>query len=142
LKHTAHQVVKAVLGLKPASLSAASTLGPVIDTLGFREALIHALYGTAAAGAESDITVLHGDESDGSDMAAITGAAFTQVTAANDDQGLVGRINLELETMKRYIQIKNAGDGANAALVAVSVLLIGARKMPVTQEATTVFNIT
>lgn len=138
MKYTAHQALKAALGLKPASLSAASTLGPVVDCLGFREALVVALFGTAAAGAEADVTVMEGDLADGSDMAAITGAAFTQVTAANDDALYVGRLNLE--SRKRYIQVKNAGDGANAALVAAAIILAAPKTLPVTQQNTVAFN--
>lgn len=134
-----HLLVK--VGLLPQSLSAAETLGPVIDRKGFDEALVIFLAGTAAASAEADVTVREGDESDGSDMAtisvdgaAVTGA-FTQVTTANDNTVYLMRI--DLSQRKRYIQIKNAGDTSNAALVAVAVVLGGAVKdKPVTQDET------
>jgi hypothetical protein len=139
MKYTAHEHLKAALGLAPGALSAAETLGPVVDRLGFREALVVALFGTASASGEADVTVMHGDESDGSDMAAISGAAFTQVTTANDEALYVGR--LDLEGLKRYLQVKNVGDGSNAVDLGVAIILGNGRVLPVTQENAVAFNI-
>jgi hypothetical protein len=135
MKGTAHEVAKLVHGLDAASLSAAETLSAAIDTLGFDEAFVIGNFGVAAANAESDVTVLECDTSGGS-YAAVTDAAISQVTAANDQTSY--GLRLDLRKRKRYLKIKNAGDASNAVLLAVSVLLMSPTRVPVTQVNTAV----
>lgn len=139
MKYTAHEHIKAAMGLLPQSLSAASTDGEIVDTRGYREALVVALFGTAAASAESDVIVNEGDASDMADEAPISGAAFAQVTTANDETIYVGR--LDLEGRKRYLRVNNAGDGSNAVVLAVAIILMHPRKLPVVQDETVAFNV-
>ena len=115
------------IGLEPQSLSAAETLGPIIDTLGATDAQVIPIFGLAAAGAEANLTILHGDEADLSDAAALGSAAFDEVTPTNDHALQHGEINLRAAGCGRYIRLKNVGDAANAVLLGAVVLLFGQR---------------
>lgn len=139
MKFSAADFAKVVQALEAKAYSAASTDSAVIDVLGFDEALVILNAGVAAAAAEADVTIREGDESDGSDDAAIAGAAFAQITVANDQTVYVGR--LDLSKRKRYFTIRNVGDGANAVTLGVTVVLMRAKYPPATQVETVAFDL-
>lgn len=142
MRNAVHQVLRPFFSILPLSLSAASTDGTYVDTYGYEEALIIFNAGLAAGAAESDVTIRQSANSDGSSSTVITGATFTQITTANDNTIYVGRIDLKQGAVtSRYIGARNVGDGANAVVIAVTILMSSFKYPPVTQANTTVFDI-
>lgn len=103
-----------------------------IDTRNFSEMLVILHAGTNTGAGTVDVTIR--DSEDNSTFAALTGAAFTQVTTANDEQTYVGRIKLTPYTAgvnqsgtaakaRRYIQIRGNVGTANCTF-GVTVMLI------------------
>jgi hypothetical protein len=137
MKYTADEFIKPNTTILPQSLSAALTNGSGVDTQGFKEALVVFHAGTAAASAEADVHVE--ESSDDSTYVNITGAVFTQVTTANDNTIYVGRIKLEKRL--RYLRAVNVGDGTNAVVLGVSIILLAANVLPVTQVNASVFDV-
>jgi hypothetical protein len=137
MKYAANEFAKACLSLEPKSLSAATTNGTGVDCKDFDEALIVAMYGVAAANAESDITVEESD--DNSSFTAITGAAFTQVVTAGDQVLRTGRVDLRKH--KRYLRMVNSGDGSNAVLVAGAIVLMSPKTGPASAETANDFSV-
>lgn len=88
--------------MKTAAL-AASANGTGIDTLGFEEMLVTLDPGTGTGAGSMTFTLEESDAS-GSGYAAITGAAFTAVTTANDDPSTPYLARVKLQQRKRYIR--------------------------------------
>ena len=122
-----HKVVQA---LKADNYSTGTATSSEIDTAGFAEAVIIFDAGTVGASGTVDVTVQDSDTS-GSGYAALTGAAFTQVVAANDEAVYVGRIRLDSATAgttdkcNRYIKVQ-AVVATAACDLGVTVLLLNA----------------
>lgn len=135
-----HESVKIVGGnaSHDLSLGVATNLSAAIDTLGYRECIIAVYAGTCSATGTVDITVTECDTSGGT-YAAITGAVFTQITAANDvAQPYAGRISLR--GRKRYFKVSTIV-GTDVAEVATLVILMDPIEAPTTPSQTLSFNL-
>ena len=128
-----HKVVQA---LKADNYSTGTATSSEIDTAGFAEAVIIFDAGTVGSSGTVDVTVTDCDTSGGT-FGSVTGAAFTQVVAANDEAVYVGRIRLNSATAgtpdkcNRYIKVQ-AVVGTAACDLGVTVLLLGAVNSSVT----------
>lgn len=138
-KYTATEFCRAVQSLEAKSLSAAETDGTVVDTRGYSECLVVANFGVAAANAEADVTIRESDNANGSNSSAVTGAVFTQVDVNNDQTTYVGRI--DLSKRKRYLFARNVGDGANAVVLSVDLVLLHPKYGPASQVNTVAFSV-
>ncbi len=85
--------VKAVQSLKADNYAVATANGVAVDTTGFDEAMVILDAGTVGASGTVNAKVQESDTSGGT-YTDITGAAFTQITASNDDAIYVGRLKL------------------------------------------------
>lgn len=73
-----------------------------IDTAGYHQAMVVFNAGTVGSSGTVDVKVQESDASGGT-YTDVSGAAFTQVTASNDDTTYVGRVNLN--GTKRFIRV-------------------------------------
>ena len=128
-----HKVVQA---LKADSYSVAVATSAEIDTAGFAEAVVIFDAGTVGSSGTVDLIVRDCATSGGT-YGDLTGAAFTQITATNDDTVYVGRIRLNSATAgttdkcERYIKIQ-ADVKVAACDLGVTVLLLNATGTGVT----------
>ncbi len=131
------QVVKAHVGIKPDNHSAGTITGTGIDTLNFQHAMIVVHAGTNGS---SGTVNVHVEESDSlaTGYTDVTGAAFTEITEANDNTVYVGA--LLLNPRKRYIRVIMVV-GTAACDASALVLLGGADDCPVSQVNTLAFNV-
>lgn len=130
--------IKIVQGLAPQDLQATGpTNGTGVDTIGFDECVVVLNSGTNTGAGTLDVHVEESD--DNLTFTDITGAAFTQVVAANDNTVYQGRI--DLRGRKRYIRAVAVGDGANAAIGGVVFALHGAAVRPITPVNTEAFDV-
>jgi hypothetical protein len=128
-----HKVVQA---LKADNYSAAVATSAEIDTTGFAEAVV--IFDAGTVGASGTVDVIVRDcATTGGTYADLTGAAFTQVVAANDEAVYVGRIRLNSATAgttdkcERFIKIQ-ATVGTASCDLGVTVLLLNATGTGVT----------
>ncbi|MBW1953957.1 MAG: hypothetical protein JRI66_12915 [Deltaproteobacteria bacterium] len=136
MKYSLHEFLKAVVGIATASHAAGTVNGPAIDRVGFEEALVVVHSGTNGAGGTVDIKVQESD--DNSTWADISGAAFDQITEANDNDIYVGRINLK--PRKKYIRV--VATVGTAACVFGAVIVLGAAiDLPVSQVNDVAFSV-
>ena len=135
MKRTAHEHQKAVIMLDPDDHGNSAPTGAIIDTKGFEEVLIAWNLGVMA-GTSIACKIQEGAESDMSDAADITGAAFTTVTTANDNTVHVMRINLV--GRMRYIQPAFTFTAVTQSKMGMLGVLSEARELPVTQVNTAV----
>ena len=134
-----HESCKAVVGLIPDAHSAGTIISPAaIDTKGFDEALIVINAGVFSATGDATITVTECDTSGGS-YAAITGAAFTVITVANDQTIYVGR--LQCKNWERYIKLSMVLADDVADLSACVILTKYDGLAPVSQVNDVEFNV-
>jgi len=123
--------------LSGASHAASTVNGAAVDTIGFEDCLVVLIAGTAGASATVDVVIQESSAS-GSGFAAITGAAFTQVTTANDLTVYVGRISLL--GRKRYLRAV-ATVATAASIASVQFVLTSPHKVPVSQTNALAFNL-
>lgn len=136
MKFSLDEFIKAVVGLAPLSRTAATYNGTGIDRKGFEEALVVLNSGTNEATGTVDVKAQ--DSADNTTFADVTGAAFTQITTANDNNIYVGRLNLV--GLKRYLRV--VAVVANAACVfSVTINLGAAKQLPVSQVNTSEFTV-
>lgn len=124
------EAIKQVCALRPQALAAGSVNGPVIDRLGFEDAVLVVSSG-AISGAPSaqalDGKIQHGSAADGSDMADVSGLTIAQITAANTDK----QLDIDLLPLKRYIRfVATAGftGGTTPTILASATIALGAAK--------------
>lgn len=135
---TLHQTLKAVCGIRADNHSTGTVISPAaIDTLGYHHALVVVNSGLNGSSGTAAITVTECDTVGGT-YTPVTGAAFTTITEALDNNVYVGYLNLR--PRKRYLKI-SAVIGTAACDLGVTVLLGGSDKEPVTQENTVAFNV-
>ena len=134
-----HEALKAVVGIVADNHSAGTVNGTVFDTKDYDEALIIVNSGANGSSGTLDIKVQEGQETDLSDAADISGAAFTQITEANDNTIYVGRV--QCKNYERYMRI--VAVIATAACDAGVTVLLGKFDglAPVAQVNTTEFNV-
>lgn len=140
MQYNGTDFVKVVHAISAASISAAATSSAAIDTKGFTEAIVIVNAGTAVASAEADVFVMESVSTTAASFAHIAGSSFTQITptaATNASQCL----SIDLTKRKRYLRVKNKGDGTNRVNLSANVLLLGANSLPVTQSASEVTRI-
>ena len=107
------------VGIQADDYGAVTTNGSGVDGKGYHQALIVLNVGTVTT--SLDVKVQESsDNGSGDSYADISGAAFTQVTTANDNAIYVARINLDAR--ERYIRVVGTGVGASQSY-AVDVVL-------------------
>jgi len=136
MKFSLHQFLKALVGLVADNHGAGTVNGPGIDRLGFEEALVVVNSGANGAGGTVNVKVQESD--DNSSWADVAGAAFAQITEANDNTVYVGHLNLV--SRKRYLRLV-ATVGTAACDLGAVVLLGAARELPVSQINGVAFSI-
>lgn len=138
-KQTAHQEIKAIHSLLPQSLQVGANNGAGIDCRGFDEALIVVAAG-AVTGSGSHVFKVQesGDNAVADAYADVASAAFTAITADNDNTVYVGRVNLR--ERQRYLRVVDTG-GVAVMEGAALIVLLGSRTLPVSQVNTAVFSV-
>lgn len=102
--------MKAAVGISADDYGAVTTNGTGIDTRGYHQALVVLNVGTVTT--SLDVKVQQSSDDGSSDAYAdISGAAFTQVTTANDVTVYVARVNLD--ATERYIRVVGTGVGTS-----------------------------
>ncbi len=115
----------------PAASAQATVTTDVVDTQGFDSVVLTALLGTIAATGTVVATAQQGDESNGSDMASLSGA--TASADASDDNKL---LSIELyRPTKRYVRLSIARGTANSAVDGAIAILRDPQDMPVTRSS-------
>jgi len=134
MKQNIHKTVKFDMSIEPQDLSDGSANGSVIDTLGFSELAI-VLYVGALGGTSPtlDVKVQNGSESNGSDMADVTGASFTQITTANDQDIYIAVIRQSDYGSRYYRAVSTIGGTTPVGEYAVGFALSGSRLLEVSQ---------
>lgn len=124
------EAIKQVCALRPQALAAGVVNGPVIDRLGFEDAVLivssGAVSGTPTA-QTLDARIQHGNAADGSDMVDVTGLTITQITVADTDR----QLDIDLLPLKRYIRVVvTAGftGGTSPTIQASASIALGAAK--------------
>jgi hypothetical protein len=137
MKFSLHQFLKAVVGIVADNHAAGTVNGAAIDRLGFEEALVVVNSGENGAGGTVDAKVQESE--DGSTgWTDIAGAAFTQITEANDNTVYAGRLNLV--GRKRYLRVV-AVVATAACDLGVDVILGAAKQLPVAQVNAAAFSV-
>ena len=110
---------KAAVGIIADDYGPVTTNGTGVDTLGYHQALVVLNVGTVTT--SLDVKLQESSDNGSSDsFADISGAAFTQVTTANDNTVYVARVNLT--GTERYIRAVCTGVGASQSY-GVSIIL-------------------
>lgn len=122
MKNSLHELVKVRRALSPASYNTGANNGDTIDRAGYDELLFDVQAGVLGTAATVDAKVQHGNVSDASDMADVTGAAITQLVKASHD-GKKALLRLRGEGLKRYVRIV-VTVGAAASIVCVNATLL------------------
>jgi hypothetical protein len=137
MKFSLHQFLKAVTGLVADNHAAGTVNGPAIDRRGFEEALVVVNSGANGTGGTVNLKVQESDASD-TGFADIAGAAFPEITEANDNTVYVGRFNLV--GRKRYLRLV-AVVGTAACDLGATVILGAAKQLPVVQVNDAAFSL-
>lgn len=98
------EAIKLVSGIVPIARAAGTANGTVVDRLGFLDGVVHLNTGAATGAPTAQgvaLKVQHGDVSDGSDMADVTGATIAALAADNAQ----AQLDLDLIGYKRYIRV-------------------------------------
>lgn len=119
---------KTVRAIAGGSYAAGTHDSAVIDMLGYEWAEIIVDSKLNQATGTLDVTARDGDASDQSDDAAITGAAFTQITTVNDTALYSGELYVPIR--KRYLTVR-AIVATAACEFGVIVKLYGPKAAPV-----------
>jgi hypothetical protein len=138
MKFSLHQFLKAVVGLVADNHAVSTVKGSAVDRLGFEEALVVVNSGANGSSGTVDIKVQESDTTEDGDFVDVTGAAFTQITEANDNNVYAGRLNLV--GRKRYLRVV-AVVGTAACDFGVDVILGAAKELPVSQVNTAAFSV-
>jgi hypothetical protein len=125
--------IKASFTLRPQSLGSGATNGTGVDTQGYNDAMV-VLETGAVSGTSPTLDVKLQESDDNSTFADISGATFTQVTAANSSQVMrLAELNV---TRKRYIRaVGTVGGSSTPTVIAgVEILLGQAASRPVNSD--------
>ena len=136
MKFSLHQFLKAVTGLVADNHGAGTVNGPGIDRRGFEEALVVLNSGANGTGGTVNVKVQESD--DNSTWDDIPGAAFAEITEANDESVYTGRLNLVVR--KRYLRVV-AVVGVAACDLGAEVVLGAAKQLPVAQVNDVAFSL-
>ena len=100
--------LKAEIGIASQSIGAATVDGSGIDTKDYDEALV--VLNVGVTDGTLDVKLQESNDNGVSDsFADITGASFTQITTANDEDIYVARIRVK--NFERYIRVSATGTG-------------------------------
>lgn len=140
MHQTADEHLLPQASIRPFAHPISTVNGVVVDTRGFREALIYLNIGTLVATATLDTIIQEDDVVGFGSPTAVVGAVFPQQTQAggDSDQVLVGRINLE--GRQRFLRAQSVVAAA-VANHAVSIVLANPRELPVTQDSLSAFQV-
>jgi len=140
MKFAANTFATARLGLVASDLQAGSggTDGTGIDFKGFDECLVIVNSGTNTSTGSLDV-IVEECATVGGTYAAVSGAVFTQILAANDNTIYQGRI--DLRKRMRFLRINAVGDGSNAAIASVSFIALNPNQGPAVATNTNVFDV-
>ena len=139
MRNIAEQHLKAVVGIVADNHSASTVNGTGFDTRGFESALIIVNSGANGSSGTVDIKMQESSDDAVADAYAdISGAAFTQITEANDNTIYVGTV--KLEGRERYLRAV-AVVGTAACDLGITVVLMGGDVLPPTQVNTSEFNV-
>ena len=128
MKYAANEFIYVHHCISATTFASTALTGTAVNTKNYTEALVCVNYGTAAASAEHDVTILHGTTRTACTTSVGT---FQQVTATND---LVTKaLGVDLTKYGPWINVKFAADGTNIARGSCDIMLLGARNLPVTQ---------
>jgi len=134
MKKNIDQTVRFELGIEPQDLGDGSANGAIVDSFGYSEIafvlVVGALGGTAPT---LDVKIQNGADSGGSDMADVTDAAFTQVTATNDQAVYVGVIRQADFGSRYYRAVSTIGGTGPTGEYSVVTVLGGAKNLAVSQ---------
>lgn len=120
MKNTLHELLAVRPALHPASQGAGAVNGVITDRRGYDEAMLSLQAGALGTNATLDAKIQHGNVSDGSDMADVSGAAITQMTQAGTDKSnKLALLRVRAEGLKRYIRV--------VSTVATAASLVGAQ---------------
>jgi len=122
MKNSLHELLRVRRALAPASLGTGANNGDTLDRKGYDEVLFDIQAGVLGTAATVDAKVQHGNASDASDMADVTGASITQLVKASHDNKKA-LLRLRGEGLKRYIRIV-VTVGAAASIVGVNAILL------------------
>ena len=136
MKFSLHQFLKAVTGLVADNHAAGTVNGPGIDRRGFEEALV--VLNSGANGTGGTVNVKVQESEDDTNWDDIAGAAFAEITEANDNTVYVGRLNLVVR--KRYLRLV-ATVGVAACDLGAEVVLGAAKQLPVAQVNDVAFSL-
>ncbi len=104
--------------------------GTTLDVQGFEGIIAYVRFGAIVAGAVTSVKIQHGDASDLSDAADITGSSVT-VADTDDEKAVV--INLH-RPLKRYVRVVVSRGTQNATVSEAHYQLYDARKAPTTHD--------
>lgn len=137
MKDSAHETVKVVHLLDPASYSAgAEAFSSAADCQGYGEALIVVQCGAFTA--TGDVSFQVEGSADNSTWADITDATIAEKVQADDQKVYVGRIDLSKQP--RYIRVGYDVDD-DAAIFGIMAVLLDKKYKPASQENTLAFNV-
>jgi hypothetical protein len=136
MKFSLHEFLKPMVGIAAGSHAQGTVEGPAIDCRGFEEALVTVNSGTNGTGGTVNAKVQESD--DNSTWDDIAGAAFAEITEANDESVYAGRLNLVVR--KRYLRVV-AVVGTAACGLSAEVLLGAAKELPVSQVNDVAFSL-
>lgn len=108
--------------------------GATIDCIDAQSVLFIAILGTVTATGTGVAKIQHGDVSDASDMADISGLSVSWTATDDDDNLLLEHTKIT----KRYHRIVLTPATANSVIGGAVAVLHGMRKQPITQAATSI----
>lgn len=123
MKGNLDKTVKALRALVPADMAATTVTGPDIDCEGYSEALF--ILSTGVIATSLDVKLQEANEhattpDTAGTYADVAGAAFTQITSANDDTVYVMRV--DLTQRRRFLRLTETGVGTTGAYAASVIL--------------------
>ena len=133
---SAHQFSR-VLTAITAAVYTGTHSGPAMDTLGFREALIHFNIGVPASVTDPAcaLTIQESVSTTSASFAAITGASITATTLIDNTTYVIG---IDLEGRKRYIRAQIICAAGTNWAVGATMDLMHAINLPVSQVNTAI----
>ena len=135
MKFQADKMMKVVTGITAGAMTGTYS-GAAIDRKGYDECMVHFNVGTPTdTGAVATLTIQESPSTTSGSFAAISGASIA-ITASNDEK--VHNLSIDLRPRKRYLRAQVVVSGTTAIDMGVSVALLAAKEVPVTQSVTSV----
>lgn len=106
--------------------------GSVTDATGYEAAIAYLAIGAISSTGTVTLKLQHGNESDGSDMADITGASASLTDADDSKLAIVEKVGLT----KRYVRPVVVRETSGSVIDSCVLRLNHPKKVPVTQDST------